>query len=125
MPDFRCDDTGKINRSDRLTLFVLGACHTFLGKRNQHKGFVQLCREKGWWEVFSAEKPEERADEWMRVLDQYIDHQVDASEYEMWMNRFPAIYRIARRMERRDLQQKLMGREIVEEVNHGLKTYKK
>ena len=96
-PDVRSDDSGGINRNNWLTIFVLGACHTF-GKtrRQQHRGFIQLCREKGWWNIFAGEFPEKRADEWMRVLDNYVDEQVDSSEYEMWMNRFPAIYRIAR-----------------------------
>ena len=97
IPDFREDHLGRINRNNWLMLFVLGACHTFgLTRRQQHKGFIELCRRKGWWDTFSAEAPETRADQWMSVLDQYIDAQVDVSEYEMWMNRFPAIYRLAR-----------------------------
>jgi hypothetical protein len=97
IPDLQEDHLGRINRNNWLILFVLGACHTFgLTRRQQHKGFIELCRQKGWWDTFSAEAPETRADQWMSVLDQYIDAQVDVSEYEMWMNRFPAIYRLAR-----------------------------
>jgi hypothetical protein len=97
IPDLHEDYFGRINRNNWLVVFVLGACHTFgLTRRQQHKGFIELCRQKGWWDTFSAEAPETRADQWMSVLDQYIDAQVDVSEYEMWMNRFPAIYRLAR-----------------------------
>lgn len=97
LPELQEDHSGKINRSNWLILFVLGACHTFgLPRRWQHRGFIELCRSKGWWDTFSAETPEARADQWMSVLDEYIDAQVDVSEYEMWMNRFPAIYRLAR-----------------------------
>jgi len=98
--DSLLEPSGKIDRNSWLTLFVLAACHTFgLTRRQQHKGFIELCRRRGWWDVFSSETPEAKADQWMNVLDEYIDAQVDESEYEMWMSRFPAIYRMARYLE--------------------------
>jgi hypothetical protein len=45
------------------------------------------------------DRPEDRSDEWMKVLEQYIDEQVDRSEYEIWMNHFPAIYKFSRWLE--------------------------
>lgn len=97
IPDLAFRDDGIINRENWLTLFVLAACHTFgLFHRRQHKGFIGLCKKRGWWATFAAESPETRADQWMGVLDKYIDEQVDESKFEIWMRSFPSIYRIAR-----------------------------
>ncbi|WP_419655991.1 hypothetical protein Dvar_51010 [Desulfosarcina variabilis str. Montpellier] len=94
------DDLGRIDRQSWLILFCLAHFHTIGRQRDlQHKGFIEKCILKGWWDVFSAEKPEERSDDWMRVLEEYIGEQVDSSEYEIWMNRFPAIYKFSRWLE--------------------------
>ncbi|MBW2037364.1 MAG: hypothetical protein JRI41_07785 [Deltaproteobacteria bacterium] len=99
-PDLRESEDGHIDRASWLVLFVLGAFHTLgRSRREQHKGFIRLCQEKGWWDVFAKNTPEARADDWMRVLDEYIDTQIDESEYEIWMNRFPTIYRVARHLD--------------------------
>ena len=81
-------------------MLLLGAFHT-LGRTRpeQHSGFITLCRTNGWWDIFSAEEPTERPDEWMRVLDEYINKQVEDTQYEYWMNRFPTIYRFSRKLD--------------------------
>lgn len=92
------DDAGKYDRSAWLTLLFVGALYK-LGrtKPEQHRQFVELCQQRNWWDnVFVAPKPETRADEWMGVLDEFIDSQKDSQEYEEWMLRFPVIYRLAR-----------------------------
>lgn len=100
IPNLAENETGDFDRSNWLILFLLGAFHTLgRSRRQQHRTFIQLCRQEGWWDTFAAESPENHADDWMRVLDRYIDAQVDESEYEMWMNRFPAIYRVARHLD--------------------------
>ncbi len=97
LPDLEEDDFGRINRASWLTLLSLSHFHTIGRQRDfQHRGFIEKCMQRGWWEVFAKEHPENRSDEWMRVLEEYIEEQVDVSEYEIWMNRFPAIYRFAR-----------------------------
>jgi len=94
------DDLGRIDRKSWLILFSLAHFHTIGRQRDlQHKGFIEKCLQKGWWDVFSKENPERRSDEWMGVLEQYIEEQVDLSEYEIWMNRFPALYKFSRRLE--------------------------
>jgi hypothetical protein len=94
------DDVGRIDRKSWLILFCLGHFHTIGRQREvQHKGFIEKCLQKGWWEIFSKENPEKRSDEWMQVLEEYIAEQVDRSEYEFWMNRFPVYYKFSRWLE--------------------------
>jgi hypothetical protein len=94
------DDVGRIDRESWLILFCLAHFHTIGRQRDvQHKGFIERCLQKGWWDVFSKANPEKRSDEWMGVLEDYIDEQVERSEYEIWMNRFPAIYKFSRWLE--------------------------
>jgi hypothetical protein len=89
-------DAGHFDRSAWLTLLLLGAFHTMgIGSSAQHRGFIELCNRRGWWQIFSAKQPRECASEWMRVLDEYFDQQVDSSEYEHWFKHFGSIYRFA------------------------------
>jgi len=115
--DLAENSDGRFNRSAWLILFVLGHCHTMGRHHNyQHKGFIDLCMRKDWWRIFSAEKPANNSDEWMRVLDEYIEEQTDSSQYEHWMNRFPAIYRIARGLD--DYRELLLGLDRYQELNN-------
>ncbi len=98
--DLEEDELGRIDRKSWLILFTLSHFHTIGRQKDvQHKGFLEMCINRGWWDVFSKENPEKRADEWMNVLEEYINEQVDTSEYELWMNRFPTIYRFSRKLE--------------------------
>ncbi|MBW2066088.1 MAG: hypothetical protein JRJ03_14310 [Deltaproteobacteria bacterium] len=91
------DEYGRIHRKSWLILLTLSHFHTMGRPRDvQHRGFIGKCIVRGWWDVFSDEHPERRADEWMEVLEEYISEQVDITEYEHWMNHFPAIYRFSR-----------------------------
>jgi hypothetical protein len=91
------DDEGRFDRSSWLTLLLLGGFHT-LGrtKPEQHRGFIEACQHRDWWRVFSDPQPEQRFQEWMFVLDEFIGEQIDAQEYEYWMMRFPVIYKLSR-----------------------------
>jgi hypothetical protein len=94
------DESGHIDRKSWMVLFALSHFHTMGRQRDiQHKGFIEKCINKGWWDVFSREKPEQRSDEWMQVLEEYINEQTDLSEYEIWMNRFPILYKFSRWLE--------------------------
>jgi hypothetical protein len=94
------DEVGRIDRKSWLILLSLSHFHTIGRQRDvQHKCFIDRCIQRGWWDIFSNERPEDRSDEWMGVLEEYIDEQVDISEYETWMNRFPAIYKFSRWLE--------------------------
>ena len=95
--DLTDDDIGQIDRSSWLTLFLLGGFHT-MGRTlpEQHRKFIENCRNRGWWDVFIAPSPEENFGDWMGVLDEYIDQQIDQQEHEQWMMRFPIIYKLSR-----------------------------
>ncbi|MES9887334.1 MAG: hypothetical protein ABW140_11015 [Candidatus Sedimenticola sp. 6PFRAG1] len=91
------DDSGEFDRSSWLVLLLLGGFHT-MGRTlpSQHRRFVEDCQRRGWWDVFIDPEPSQRFDDWMGVLDQYIDQQVDQQNYEQWMMRFPIIYKLSR-----------------------------
>jgi hypothetical protein len=85
------------DRSAWLTIFMIGSFHTFgRAKPEQHRNFLTLCRDKGWWEIFTKEKPREHPDEWMGILEEYIDDQVEDGKFEYWMRLFPTIYKFSR-----------------------------
>lgn len=91
------DEEGRFDRSSWLTLLLLGGFHTLgRAKPEHHRSFIEDCQRRDWWRVFSDEKPEQRFQEWMNVLDEFIAEQVDTQHYEMWMGRFPVIYKLSR-----------------------------
>lgn len=99
-PRLNDDDVGNIDRSSWLVLFLLGGFHTMgRAQPEQHRRFLEDCQRRGWWDVFTAPEPTQRFDDWMGVLDQYIDQQVDQQEYEQWMMRFPIIYKLSRHLD--------------------------
>ncbi|OGQ97879.1 MAG: hypothetical protein A2505_03060 [Deltaproteobacteria bacterium RIFOXYD12_FULL_55_16] len=100
LPLHTTDDVGGFDRSGWLTLLLLGAFHT-IGRTTpeQHRGFIDRCMQRGWWQVFSAERPQERSSEWMGVLEEYFDEQIDSSEYEHWFKQFGSIYRLSRHLD--------------------------
>lgn len=97
LPRLAMDEDGSFDRSAWLTLLLLGAFHT-MGRATpyQHRGFLDRCQQRGWWQVFSADHPQEKASAWMGILDEYFDGQTDSSEYEQWFKQFGSIYRLAR-----------------------------
>jgi len=85
------------NRSAWMMLFFLGFTHK-MGRTTHeaHRNFIRFCLDNGWWDIFSRPDPQNLYREWMNVLDQYIDPQVDRTKWNYWMERFPSIYRTAR-----------------------------
>lgn len=100
LPTLHEDDIGDVDRSSWLLLLLLGGFHT-MGRTQpeQHRDFIERCRHRGWWDVFTAPDPTEHFEEWMGVLDEYIDAQTDQQVYEQWMMRFPIIYKLARHLD--------------------------
>ncbi len=51
-------ETGRFDRSAWLTLLALGA---FQGmgrtREQQHREFIQLCQQRGWWQTFADLDP--------------------------------------------------------------------
>lgn len=97
---FVATDLDDDERPAWLTLLMLGAFHTFgRAKPEQHRNFLTMCQEKGWWKIFTQENPKEQPDKWMGILEDYIDNQVADSKFEYWMRLFPTIYKFARDIE--------------------------
>ncbi len=83
------------DRERWLALFLLGSFYT-MGRTipGQHRNFLQLCSDRGWFPVFSA--PDRRPNQWIDVLDEYLGEQVDKSEYYQWVKQYVSIYQLAR-----------------------------
>jgi hypothetical protein len=58
-----------------------------------------MSQRHGFWSVYCAEDPKSRADEWMGVLEQFCDDQVDTDTWEHWMRFFPHLYKLSRGLE--------------------------
>ncbi|MGK5095556.1 hypothetical protein WDW89_26530 [Deltaproteobacteria bacterium TL4] len=91
--DFRSKD--REARKEWLSLFLLGSFHT-MGrvKPSQHKEFINKCENKGWLQVFA--EPESDANDWMKILDEYLDSQIGNTFYNQWVKQFVSIYQLAK-----------------------------
>jgi hypothetical protein len=91
------DEDEVLNRDGWMTLLFLASLHT-VGRTQdvQHRDAIRNFKNKGWWRVFIQEEPEEIPEQWMKVLDEYLQDQFYGSQYEAWMMRFVTIYRFAR-----------------------------
>ncbi len=88
-------DSLRIDSVDHwLALLVLGACQS-LGRTqdHQHRSFLELAHQEGWWDVF---KTPDDAGAWMGVLRDWHDHALAKLTYPSWMSLFPAIYQLSR-----------------------------
>ena len=79
-------------RKGWLTLFLLGACHT-IGRTSseQHRTFLELCYSKGWMDKFIT-KDRNSLDEWMGVVKNYLENEIQDPEYFHWMKEFVSIF---------------------------------
>ena len=77
-----------------LALLVLGACRR-LGrtKRSQHRGFLEMVHEHGWWDIL---KTPDDPEAWMRMLREWQDDSSSKLAYAQWMSLFPAVYQLSR-----------------------------
>ncbi len=92
--------TGRIDRPSWLTLLAVGS---FQGmgrtREQQHRGFIRLCQQKGWWQVFAERDPQDRPDQWMNIIEEYAEAQHDDEAWAQWMGQFPKLYRLSRWLE--------------------------
>ena len=81
-----------------LALLVLGACRG-LGRAQdvQHRGFLELAYQRGWWHVFL--KPENNDEAWMNVLRSRQDEATDRLDYRLWLSLFPTIFQLSRHLD--------------------------
>jgi hypothetical protein len=93
LADYENDDLE--HRKSWISLFLLGMTHTIGRSRpEQHRGFLNHCRENGWLDVFASK--DASAEKWIEVLENYIDNAQDLTEYSNWMRLFPEIYRVSK-----------------------------
>lgn len=84
------------DRGAWLMLFFLGVTHTMgRTKHEQHRDFVNFCLTQDWWQIFSARNPRNSSQQWIGVLNEYMDAQAENTTWYYWMEKFPSIYRIA------------------------------
>jgi len=82
-------------RRDWMTLFLLGAFHRMGRTRpEQHRNFIETCERQGWMDIFV--NPDLRADDWMGILERYLDERDDRLDYHQWVSYFVTIYQFAR-----------------------------
>ena len=93
----RMDEQEEIDRDGWMTLLFIGSLHT-VGRTQyqQHRGAIERFKDKGWWDVFAQENPQDTPEQWMQVLDEYLQDQLYSSQYDLWMMRFVNLYRFAR-----------------------------
>ena len=83
------------SRRGWMTLFMLGAMRTIgRTKPEQHRGFVERFEQKGWLDKLID--PECRADDWFRIVEEYLQTLVDVSPYFSWMGQLLSYYQLAR-----------------------------
>lgn len=77
-----------------LSLLILGCTYTmgWTDLRKQ-KTFLETCEKRGWMEVFS--NPRSSADDWIYILDDYLNEQIEDAKWYYWMKQFISIYQIS------------------------------
>jgi hypothetical protein len=90
-------ETGRICRSSWLTLFALGAFQSVSWRDDgRNRNFLALCKDRGWWQIFSERDPRDCPDQWMDIIEQYAESQHDDQQWAEWVAQFPNLYRLAR-----------------------------
>ncbi len=85
------------DRTAWMTLFSMGLFRRY-GRvtDQQHRGFLDFMGSKGWWRTICEVNPEVGAEAWMDILRAYGEGQQTDTLFELWMDSFPRLYRIAR-----------------------------
>jgi hypothetical protein len=85
------------DRAAWMTLFSLGVFRRYgRVKDDQHRGFLNFLSSKGWWRTICEVHPDGSAEAWMEILRAYAEGQQTDTLFELWMDSFPRLYRIAR-----------------------------
>ena len=85
------------DRTAWMTLFSMGLFRRY-GRvtDQQHRGFLDFLGSKGWWQTICEVHPDVGAEAWMDILRAYGEEQQTDTLFELWMDSFPRLYRIAR-----------------------------
>ena len=99
-PNLKPDpETGRVDL-DPSSWFLLLALGSFQGmgrtREEQHRGFIQHCQERGWWDVFTTCDPKREPEKWMNIIEEYAEEQHDDEEWAQWLAQFPKLYRLRR-----------------------------
>ncbi len=93
-------ETGRYDRSSWLTLFSLGAFQGMgLTQDAQHRGFIQHCQQRGWWQTFAEIDPKEQPVKWMDIIEEYAEAQHVDEKWTQWISQFPKLYKLRRWMD--------------------------
>lgn len=85
------------DRSAWLMLFFLGATHTMgRTKYEQHRDFIRFCMSPGWWETFSTADPRDTSEQWIDVLNDYLESLRQDTTWYYWMEKYPNIYQFSK-----------------------------
>jgi len=96
-PDLSRNYRGDFGRSDWMTLLALGAFQRLGRVRDsQNRGFVEMLQTKGWWRVFADVPPQDDPAAWIGVLEANAEGQIEDQVFELWMESFPSLFRLAR-----------------------------
>ena len=99
-PNLKPDpETGRVDL-DPPSWFLLLALGSFQGmgrtREEQHRGFIQHCQERGWWDVFTRCDPKREPEKWLNIILEYAEEQHDDEEWAQWLGQFPKLYRLRR-----------------------------
>ena len=87
------------DREAWMTLFTLGVFRRY-GRvtDNQNRGFIKFLDDNGWWNTFWGVIPHDNngRNQWIDILQNYAEIRPTETTFEMWMDSFHRIYRIAR-----------------------------
>lgn len=84
------------DRTAWMTLFSLAIFRRY-GRTTdeQHRGFLDFLYARGWWETVCHVAPDVAPDAWMNILREYGASQMSTPLFELWMDSFPRLYRMA------------------------------
>ena len=83
-----------VERRGWLTLFILGCTYTMgWADLRKQKTFLETCEKRGWMDVFS--NPTSSANDWIDILDDYLNAQIEDAKWYYWMKQFISIYQIS------------------------------
>lgn len=85
------------DRTAWMTLFSLGVFRRY-GRvtDQQHRGFLDFLNTRGWWQTICEVDPELGAEAWLGILRAYGEERQTDTVFELWMDSFPRLYRVAR-----------------------------
>lgn len=86
-----------LDRMGWMTLLCLGLFRRY-GRvtDQQHRGFLEFLTRKGWWQTICEVSPDLAPQAWLDILRAYGEEQLTEPLFELWMDSFPRLYRVAR-----------------------------